>query len=204
MVRDLDAATANDTWVGGSGYGEPEEQPRSHSIAEEGCCDLEYLSDVEFPGRLLWRDSVLSDRPTVERSDEQGLLVYNPNPSGLSLALASLYFSDARKGRWIDTLRREVWTYSNRQHIAEKVEALQKFHKIIMSDLNEYSDKQVVEHTKGGNSPSHPFILERDEISLQHIKQQRDAILTLYTDLSDPNSSGGHRHTNRDPDAAPG
>jgi hypothetical protein len=163
---------------------------------------VEYLDDVESPGKLLWRDGVLSDRPIVKRSDDQGLLVYSPNPNALSLALASLSFSDARKRRWIDILHREAWTYNKCQHIAERVEALQDSHKIIMSDLNEYQDKLVAERTKGGTSPSAPIILVRDEPSLLRVKQQRDAVLMLYSDLSSSDSSGSRKLPKKEPDAA--
>jgi hypothetical protein len=163
---------------------------------------LEYLDDVGSPYNLFWRDGVLSQKTTLQRSDERGLLVTSDT---MSLALASLSISDTRRRRWIDILHREAWTYNKRQGIPEQVEALEKSHKIILSDLAEFQTKQLAAHTaahtKEGSSPSDPFILVRDEPSLQHIKQQRHAVLVLYTNLSSSGSSGSHEPTKKDLDA---
>ena len=164
---------------------------------------MEYLDDVEFPGNLLWRDGVLSDQqPTVQGRDEQGLKVFVPNPDAVSLAIASLSFSDLRRRRWIDILHREAWTYDKRQGIVVQVAALQKYHEIIMADLKEFEAKQIGPDTQESSSQPATVILGRDGGSLWHIKQQQDAVSKLYTDLSSSDFPGSHRHTKKDSDTA--
>jgi len=162
---------------------------------------LQFLADARKPARLLFRDGVVSQqRPTVLTSDANGMDV-KVSLDATRFTLASLTFSDDKR-RWIDILHREAWIYNNRQGIAEQVEALVKHHKTIMSDLIEFETKLVDPNTEGDSSQLRTLRLERDEPSITCIKEQQDAVLTLYTELNNSGSSGSHKLAKNDPDAA--
>lgn len=162
---------------------------------------LQFLADARKPARLLFRDGVTSEqRPTVLASDVHGMDL-KVSLDATRLTLASLTFSDDRR-KWIDILHREAWIYNDRQGIVEQVEVLEKCHKAIISGLIEFETKLVDPDTEGGSSQSGTLRLERDEPSSTRIKQQQDAVLRLYSDLSSSASSGSHRPTKRNPDAA--
>jgi len=164
---------------------------------------LQFLADARKPARLLFRDGVApKQRPTVLASDVHGINL-EVSLDAMQLTLASLTFSDDKR-KWIDALHREAWIYNNRQGIAEQVEALEKSHETIMSDLIEFETNLVDVDTEGGSSQPGTLHFERDEPSVTRIKQQQDAVLTLYSDLSSYESSGSHRLNKKDPDAAAG
>ena len=164
---------------------------------------LQFLADARKPARLLFRDGAApKQKPTVLASNVHGIDL-KVSLDAMQLTLASLTFSDDKR-KWIDVLRREAWIYNSRQGIAEQVEALEESHKTIMSDLIEFETNLVDLDTEGGSSQPRTLHFERNEPSATRIKQQQDAVLTLYADLSSYDSSNSHRPTKTDPGAAPG
>ena len=116
--------------------------------------------------------------------------------NAMRLTLASLTFSDAKKRR-VEVLYREAWTYNKRQSIVRQVEALEKSHKTIMSDLIDFETKLAGPDTQESSSRPGTISWDRDQASVKRIEQQQAAVVTLYVELNTPGSAARNKITKK-------